>query len=66
MLARLPVKLLFAAISGLLLFLIFPNVIGLELPPLAFVALVPLLLALESAKRARPAALIGAFSGLAG
>ncbi len=55
-----------AAVSGLLFFFIFPNIFGLNLWPLAWVALVPLFMALMEAASARKAALISAFSGVAG
>ena len=40
-----------ASASGIILFFVFPNMLGLELWPLAFVALVPFLMALHEAKK---------------
>jgi apolipoprotein N-acyltransferase len=55
---------LLAGLSGLLLFFCFPNILGVELGPLAFVALVPLLLALDRADSVRAAALRCGATGL--
>jgi len=62
--SRLPYVL--AAISGLILFLVFPNSIGINLWPLAWVAIAPLIAGLEAAKTKKQAALIAATCGLAG
>jgi apolipoprotein N-acyltransferase len=55
-----------AAASGLLLFLVYPNILGLEFPLLGWIVLVPLLLAIDQANTTRRAAKIAAFSGIAG
>jgi len=57
---------LLAGVSGVLQFFIFPNFLGLESGLVAWVAMVPLLIALESADSARKAAIIAAVSGLVG
>ncbi len=57
---------LLAALTGFIMFFVFPNVLGLFLWPLAWVALVPLFLALDNAKSGKEAARLAAFSGIAG
>jgi apolipoprotein N-acyltransferase len=59
-------KYLLASLTGFICFFIFPNILGLFLWPLAWIALVPLLVALDNAESGKKAAGIAAFSGLAG
>lgn len=53
-----------AALSGVLLFFCFPNVLGLEFGPLGFVALVPFLFALDRAERPHDAAKLAVAAGV--
>jgi apolipoprotein N-acyltransferase len=57
---------LLAALSGILLFFCFPNVLKIEFGPLAFIALVPLFFGLRDARTVRQSALIASVAGLAG
>lgn len=57
---------LLAAASGLLLFIVFPNKLGIQLWPLAWVCLVPMFYAAMGADTARRAGKIAAVAGLAG
>ncbi|MFO8057991.1 MAG: apolipoprotein N-acyltransferase [bacterium] len=55
-----------AALTGVLLFFAFENFLGVNLWPLAWAALVPLLYALHKCDNKKQAALTGAVTGLAG
>lgn len=55
-----------SAVSGLAMFFVYPNFLGVEIWPLAFVVLAPMIMALDRARSTRNAALIAAAGGLAG